>query len=148
MSGAPEYFIGLQNTVAIRKGLLEAAKESVLLLKAQYRLREIRSQKRAYIDQLSQHVTEVTSLVEALDQDLPEHDRDNMPEAVRRAAQRIEERQHAHEEEIAPVVKPKPKPIPKPKPRPKVVQDNTNAEAELRALEEKLASIESKLNKL
>lgn len=146
MSGSPDYFIGLQNTVTIRKGLLEAAKESVLVLKAQYRLRDIRAQKKAYIDQLATHVSEVTSLIDALDADLPEHDREHMPEAVRRAAQRIEERQHAHE---APPVAPKPKPVPKPKPKPQLRPVETvDSEAELRALEQKLSSIESKLNKL
>lgn len=145
MSQAPEYFIGLQNTVVIRKGLLEAAKGSVTVLKSHYRLREVRAEKRAYMQQITQHLSEVSTLVDSLDQDLPTHDRDQMPEAVRRAAPRLAE-QHPEPE---PQKAPRPAPAPKPKPTPpKSKKRSRDAENELRALEAKLSDIESKLNKL
>jgi len=146
----PEYFIGLQNTVAIRKGLLESAKDSVTVLKSQYRLREIRVQKVAYIQQLEKHVSELITLVAGLDQGLPEHKPTQMPEAVQRAIQRIEERKKA--QSFRPVKTSAPqivsKPAPKPTPKPSAPRPDASAALELRELEAKLSDIESKLNKL
>lgn len=143
MSEAPDYYIGLQNTVTIRKGLLEAAKQSVILLKAQYHLREVREQKQLRMKQIMQHLSIANKLVIELDASLPEHNREHMPEAVRKAAQRIEQRQKAHNQERShPVTIPEPKVFSQP------ISEKKDVDKELQALESKLSDIESKLNKL
>ncbi len=144
MPTSPEYFIGLRNTSSIRRGLLESAKQSVLLLKAQYGLRETRAKKKELIEQLTHHIAEIEVLTSGLDEDLPAHSRDDMPEAVRRAAQRLEEKEQLSERPASVVTK-KPDPIVE---KPKPVKQVDTVDQEIRDLEKQLSAIESKLNKL
>ena len=169
-----QYYLGIENPDRLRRDLLETAKLSVTVLKAQYRLKELRSQKMAKIEQLREAVTEIDAMMDKLQKALPEHNRDNLPEAAKRAMEQAQrerkldedyynepldysEPQAEPEESIEEVFDEPVEEEPLPRARrgrsPAPVSDDyfvdpVESAEQLGKLEEKLSLIESKLNKL
>ncbi len=150
------YFVGLHKPGSMRKDLLEGAKISVNILKSQYRVRSLRARKVELLSTLASMTRELSTLVGSIQMDMPDQQPDKMPKVVRELQQRrakaaakemAAKRAAAKKASKKPSKKsakktPKkaaPKPTPKPAPRP--VDDMAH-------LEQKLADIEKKLNKL
>lgn len=154
-----DYFLALEHPAEARKFLLSSAKHSVLILKSQYRLREVRKEKVALLAELVEVMDTLSQNLSTLSEKLPEHNAKSMPAVVERMKKADEERVAKIKAKVQGKIKPKnpltsdvsepETPLDEPHTE-KAEKSNLHAQAEsaLSQLESKLAAIESKLNKL
>ena len=77
-------YIGIDEPAALRKGLLEASKSLVRILKGQHNLLETRSVKQKGIEDLRSTISEINEMLIALKQFMPHMERLNQSIGVKR----------------------------------------------------------------
>ncbi len=126
------FFVGVKEPLEIRRNILEASREMVLLLQMYEKFKTVRDEKRQATEKLRSLIREIALLASRLKRHLPRTDLRAMPleEAKKKEAKHVA-RVPAAEEEIKKEEKLLPKEI-----------------TEIEKLEAELASIEQKLNTL
>lgn len=118
-------YVGIDEPVAVRRNLLEASKSMVRVLKGQHNVSLIRAEKHRLIEELRAKVNEISQLVTAARQALPQMDESTLPKPAVPKAE-------------------KPKMAPQPRP----AAPARKAESHMDKFEKELHDIEDKLKSL
>lgn len=77
-------YIGIDEPAAVRRGLLEASKSLVRILKSQHNLLETREMKQKGIEELRTIITEINEMLAAVKQLMPHTEKLNLSTGIRR----------------------------------------------------------------
>ena len=78
-------YIGIEDPSAVRRGLLEASKSLVRILKGQHNLIETRTLKQKGIEEIRTTITEINEMLVAVKQLMPHTEKLNLSTGARRA---------------------------------------------------------------